>query len=247
MQGATIVPRFLFFIRNDSSSPLGSGANRRAVKSRRTATEKKPWKDLPALHGTIEEEFVRPIYLGDTILPFRCLEPLEAVIPWDRNRNKLLNGSNELIDEYRLARWWRAAETIWMQHRSSTRLSLIERLDYRHGLSQQFPIADHQSTTSASGMYLAAAVVTNPHAIIEHKLYWAPADTYQEAQFLAGAFLNSTSLTNAVRPLQARGEHNPRDFDKYVSNSRSRRMIIGTVPTRSSLDLPNVESPRYQH
>jgi hypothetical protein len=69
--------------------------------------------------------------------------------------------------------------------------------------------------SGALGMYLAAAVVTNPNAIIEHKLYWAPADTYQEAQFLA-TVLNSTSLTNAVRPLQARGEHNPRDFDKYV-------------------------------
>jgi SAM-dependent methyltransferase len=251
MQGATIVPRFLFFIRNDSSSPLGSGANRRAVKSRRTVTEKKPWKDLPALHGTIEEEFVRPIYLGDTILPFRCLEPLEAVIPWDRNSNKLLNGSSELIDEYQgLARWWRAAETIWMQHRSSTRLSLIERLDYRHGLSQQFPIADHRVVYSASGMYLAAAVVTNPNAIIEHKLYWAPADTYQEAQFLA-AVLNSTSLTNAVRPLQARGEHNPRDFDKYVfqlpippydHRNSSHQELVGLAERSShlatSIDLP---------
>jgi hypothetical protein len=30
------------------------------------------------------------------------------------------------------------------------------------------------------------------------------------------AILNSNILTLVVRPFQARGEHNPRDFDKYV-------------------------------
>src|SRR5262249_47305432 len=30
------------------------------------------------------------------------------------------------------------------------------------------------------------------------------------------AILNSNVLTQMVRPLQARGEHNPRDFDKYI-------------------------------
>jgi hypothetical protein len=36
-----------------------------------------------------------------------------------------------------------------------------------------------------------------------------------EARYLT-AILNSSALTMAVRPMQARGEHNPRDFDKYV-------------------------------
>jgi SEFIR domain/N-6 DNA Methylase len=80
---------------------------------------------------------------------------------------------------------------------------------------QPIPITVHRVVYSASGMYLAAAVVTDPNAIIEHKLYWAPTDSREEASFLS-AILNSTSLTNAVRPLQARGEHNPRDFDKYI-------------------------------
>ena len=30
------------------------------------------------------------------------------------------------------------------------------------------------------------------------------------------AILNSDTLTQLVRPLQARGEHNPRHFDKYI-------------------------------
>jgi hypothetical protein len=68
---------------------------------------------------------------------------------------------------------------------------------------------------SKSGAYLAAAVVTDRSAVIDHKLYWAPASGLDEARYLL-AILNSSALTMAVRPMQARGEHNPRDFDKYV-------------------------------
>jgi hypothetical protein len=64
-------------------------------------------------------------------------------------------------------------------------------------------------------MYLAAAVLTDPRAVIEHKLYWAAAASMDEATYLT-AILNSSALLDIVQPLQARGEHNPRDFDKYV-------------------------------
>ena len=92
---------------------------------------------------------------------------------------------------------------------------LSERLDYRRGLSQQFPAPAHRVVYSASGMYLAAAIVSDPMAVIEHKLYWAAVSGIDEARYLT-AILNSDALTQLVRPLQARGEHNPRDFDKYV-------------------------------
>jgi 3-hydroxy-3-methylglutaryl CoA synthase len=62
---------------------------------------------------------------------------------------------------------------------------------------------------------LAATIVTDHSAIIEHKLYWASATSRDEARYLT-AILNSAVLTIAVRPTQARGEHNPRDFDKYI-------------------------------
>lgn len=213
-QGATVVPRFLFLVDHGDSGPLGVGAGRQAVKSRRSAFEKKPWIDLPSLHGTVERDFIRPLYLGESILPFLCLQPFDAVIPWDGQR--LLHGNDGRLDLYLgLAKWWRTAESIWNRNRSSERLSLIERLDYHHGLVQQFSSADHRVVYTASGMYLAAAIVSDPTAVIEHKLYWGPAASLDEARFLT-AILNSTVLTMAVRPLQGRGEHNPRDFDKYV-------------------------------
>jgi hypothetical protein len=51
--------------------------------------------------------------------------------------------------------------------------------------------------------------------VIDHKLYWAAASSAEEARYLL-ALLNAEVTTNRVRPLQARGEHNPRDFDLYV-------------------------------
>jgi hypothetical protein len=95
------------------------------------------------------------------------------------------------------------------------RLSLTERLDYRHGLTRQFPAPAYRVVYSKSGAYLAAAIIDNPSAVIDHKLYWGPVSGLDEARYLT-AILNSDVLTMAVRPMQARGEHNPRDFDKYV-------------------------------
>jgi hypothetical protein len=213
-QGAIVVPRFLFLVESDVTSPLGVGAGRQAVRSLRSPNEKPPWRHLAPLHGTVERRFILPVYLGESILPFRCLDPAQAVIPWDGEH--LLHGEDERLDLHPgLAHWWRSAEAIWAENRSSERLSLLEQLDYRRKLSQQFPAAAYRVVYTKSGMYLAAAVVSDPTAVIDHKLYWGPAADLDEARFLT-AILNSTTLTMAVRPLQARGEHNPRDFDKHV-------------------------------
>jgi SAM-dependent methyltransferase len=214
MQGATIVPRVLFLVNPGTANPLGTVAGQRPVRSRRSPTEKNPWKLLGPVSGTVESEFIRPIYTGECILPFLCLPPLQAIIPWDGHR-LLREGDLGLGRHPGLAKWLHDTETIWMQHRSSDRLTLAERLDYRRGVTKQFPIAQHRVVYGASGTYLAAAIVEDSPAIVEHKLYWAPAVSLDEARYLT-AILNSSALTLAVRPMQVHGEHNPRDFDKYV-------------------------------
>jgi hypothetical protein len=85
-QGATVLPRFLFLVNPGRASPLGAVADQRPVRSRRSATEKDPWKQLADVSGAVESEFIRPVYLGECILPFLCLLPLQAVIPWDGDR-----------------------------------------------------------------------------------------------------------------------------------------------------------------
>ncbi|WP_173079163.1 SEFIR domain-containing protein [Phytohabitans rumicis] len=213
-QGATAVPRFLFLIESDEAPRLGAGSGKRAIRSRRSPNEKKPWKTLGPLRGIVETQFIRPLYVGNSILPFRCLAPVEAVIPWANGQ--LLSGRDEQLDRYRgLARWWRSAEGVWTSHRSSDRMELIDRLNFRRGLLDQIPSPGLRVVHNKSGMYLAAAILTDPTAIVDHELYWGPTESLDEARFLV-AILNSTTLTLAVRPLQSRGEHNPRHFDKYV-------------------------------
>ena len=213
-QGATILPRFLFLVNPGKASPLGTVAGQRSVRSRRSPSEKSPWKRLPDLTGAVESDFIRPVYLGECILPFLCLPPLHGVIPWDGHR--LLSDGDLGLGRYPgLADWLHKAEAIWERYRSSERLSLTERLDYRRGVSQQFPVPEYRVVYNASGAYLAAAVVTDRSAVIEHKLYWGSVTGLDEARYLT-AILNSDVLTMAVRPMQPRGEHNPRDFDKYV-------------------------------
>ena len=212
--GATVFPRVLAVVERAPESPLGTGAGRMAVSSRRSANEKRPWKNLQSLTGSVETQFVRRMHLGETVLPYRLKEPVLAVVPWDGAR--LLGGSDEGLDLYPgLAEWWRRAEALWIEHRSSDRLSLLDQLDYRHKLSQQLPAAPHRVVYGASGMYMAAACLSDERAVVEHSLYWAAAASLAEARFLT-AVLNSSALTTALRPLQARGEHNPRHYDKYV-------------------------------
>ena len=212
-QGATIVPRVLFVVEKKSTGPLGAGAGRWPVRSRRSPNEKAPWKSLPSLDGNVERQFVRAIYTGEAVLPYRPLETLRAVIPWDGQR--LLDSSEERLDAYPgLAEWWNRAENAWNDNRSSTTLSLRDRLDYQRTLSQQFPIPALRVVYTKSGMYLAAAIVRGD-AVIDHELYWGTAGSLDEARYLE-AILNSEVLTRCLRPLQARGEHNPRHYDKYV-------------------------------
>ena len=50
-QGATIVPRMLFFVTRQAAGPLGMSAGKAAVRSLQRKNDKKPWKDLPALEA----------------------------------------------------------------------------------------------------------------------------------------------------------------------------------------------------
>lgn len=213
-QGATFVPRFLHLVEDAPVSPIGVAAGRRAVRSLRTANEKPPWKDLRALEGAVESEFIRPVHLGATLLPFRLLEPWLGIVTWDGSR--LLEGDDSKIDLHPgLADWWRNAEALWNEHRTSAELSLLERVDYRRGLSIQLPTSPHRIAYTKGGQYLAAARIEDQRVVIDHKLYWATVASIEEARFLT-AILNSSALTQLVAPLQSRGEHNPRDFDKQV-------------------------------
>jgi SAM-dependent methyltransferase len=210
-QGAIFAPRFLFLVEERPAGPLGLAQGVMAVSSSRSANEKKPYKDLPSVDGVVESEFVRPLYSGESLLPYRMQNSILSVVPCTSSR--LLKTSE--IDSYRgLRQWWNQAESIWTTNRSSDRLSLMEQLDYQSKLSKQLPVAPFRVVYNKSGMHLAAAKLRDPRALLTNSLYWAAFYEEDEADFLC-AILNSAVTTELARPLMSYGK-DERHFDKHI-------------------------------
>jgi SAM-dependent methyltransferase len=214
-QGATVLPRVLVTVERVPAGPLGAPAGTVPLRSRRSQQEKPPWRDVEDLHGLVEERFVFPMLVGVDVAPFRVLRTSAAVIPWAGAG--LLDGSDPRIDGYpNLAAWWRTAEQLWERGKSpSTKLSLREQLDYFGKLTAQFPLASERVVYSKAGTRVVAARVTDPHAIIDHTLYWAAVSSPDEGAYLA-AILNSNTLDERVQPLMSEGLFGKRHADKYV-------------------------------
>ncbi len=212
-QGAILVPRYLLFVNKTDTNPLGAGAGRVFVESARTTQEKPPWKTAPSLSGAVEKRFLREVYLGENVAPFRLLDPRDAVLPL--SDNEILE-PGRIAEQGALSKWWSDVEAAWAVGRKQTeKASLLDRFDYHGQLSAQLPTATHRVVYSKAGTTIAAARLSGTSAIIDHKLYWAAVASAEEGRYLT-AILNSQALLARVTPLQTRGLFGARDFDKYV-------------------------------
>lgn len=211
--GAILYPRLLLFVQDAPTSPLGVGAGRLAVQSRRTRMENPPWKDLPSLTGVVERGFVRQVHMGESLLHYRTLEPLRAVLPIT---NTGILTQQQVEDHAGLAAWWNEVEKVWSAHRvANETANLLDRMNYHNQFSAQLPAARHRVLYSKAGNTLAAARIDSPDIIVENALYWAAVSSVAEARYLT-AILNSATILDRVRPLQALGLFGGRHFDKNV-------------------------------
>jgi SAM-dependent methyltransferase len=212
--GATIFPRVLCVVERAPVGLLGGNAESPVVISRRRRLEKRPWSELPSLRGPIERQFLRPLYLGESVAPYRLLEPALAVIPWDAELAGLLNANGAAASGYpQLAAWLAEAERLWREH-SRNQTSFVKQLDYYGKLSSQFPAARLRLVYSKAGTLPAAAVLADQTAIVENTLYWA-ATSEAEARYLE-AILNSETARALAAGHQARGQWGARHFDKVM-------------------------------
>jgi hypothetical protein len=113
-----------------------------------------------------------------------------------------------------LAQWLNDAEQHW-DTLSTGAMSLVERWNYHEALKRQATPAPIRVVYAKSGKHLAAAVIEQRDAFIDHKLYWAAVESYSEAFYLAG-LLNSEAIRIKIAALQSRGRWGARDFDKLV-------------------------------
>ena len=145
--GATIVPRCLFFVNIEAPQALVRAQQLIRTSPRRGSQDKRPWKDLDLqeLAGhSIEAEHIWDVHLGETVAPYVLLEPLKAVLPLSRTSGELVKQEGGLhgLDPRRLGprmrRRWRTINALWDEHKSANnKLSLLEQIDYMRKLSVQ--------------------------------------------------------------------------------------------------------------
>ncbi|MEM0900618.1 MAG: hypothetical protein AAGI92_11790 [Pseudomonadota bacterium] len=217
-QGATLVPRYLCFVERKQMGRLGSATSKPAVISRRTPQEKEPWKSQPPIDGNVEAEFLRPMLLGESILPYRVFKPLECVVPVT-DKGEVLDAAKAAGRGYDgLSNWMRQAEAAWEANASEgNSMRLVERWDYHRELSAQFPVADLRVAYAASGTNPAACVLEDSDSLLEHKLYGGSFSFRGEAEFIA-AIINSEKTRSLIEHLQSKGQWGARDFDKVMFN-----------------------------
>lgn len=215
-QGATLVPRMLSFVERKAAGRIGSDPSAPYVVSRRSGQEKAPWKALPGIENRVEADFLRPVLLGASILPFRIFQPLEAVVP--------VTDKSEVLDAEAAANrgfdglhgWMKKAGEVWNANAESGSMTLVNRWNYHNELSAQFPLAPLRVVYAASGTNPAAIILRQP-SIIEHSLYWFASADEHEACYLTAIFNSETARARA-ESLQARGQFGARHFDKVMFN-----------------------------
>ena len=214
-QGAILVPRVLTFANEIPAGPLGVGSGRVTVNSRRSQQEKEPWKSIEGVHAVVEQAFTLPAHLGETVVPFGLLEPLKVVLPVSADGSRILN-AQQIASHDGLASWWNEAEIRWAANKSLADAgTFLDRIDFHGQLSAQLPAASNRVVYTKAGGSISSARVSDNRALIDHKLYWAAANSEDEARYLV-AILNSAVLLERVQPFQNLGLFGPRDFDKNV-------------------------------
>ncbi len=213
-QGATLVPRMLCLVERADAGRLGSSADAPLVRSRRSTLEKKPWIDLEPLQGAVESQFLRPVYLGESIAPFRVLRAFEGVIPV-LPQGDVLDGRQAADRGFtRLGAWMNESEALWTRYSAGAR-TLKQRWNFHNGLGVQFPISRLRVMFAASGTLPAAVLVRDGHGVVEHAIYWGSVASEDEGHFIT-TILNSENARSRVAHMQSRGEQGARHFDKLM-------------------------------
>lgn len=215
LNGATLYPRMLCIIERAPVGRLGMNPDAPRVISRRYGQEKEPWKKAGSIEANVEMEFLRPILLGESILPYRVFRPFEGVVPVTAEGEVLNSGAAANRGYAGLHGWMQAAEATWDQYRTSSE-NLAEQFDHHGKLASQFPIPNLRIVYAKAGT-LPAACLVRDEAIIDHMLYRASPRTESEGYYLA-AILNSETSRARVAEMQSRGQWGARHFDKVMFN-----------------------------
>ena len=229
-EGATIVPRCLFFVNQTQNPALVQAGQTVIVNPRRGSQDKEPWRGLDLItlaEQAIETQHIFNVYLGETVVPYGVLEPLTAVLPIKKSVADIptslegVGGISLGQLERRMRERWVAISEIWDEKKAfANKLNLFGRLDYNRDLSVQFGWKTNPNGRTIRVLYTksgvpTAARLTDNESIIDHKLFWVSCQGIQEANYLL-AIINSDRMYAGVAPLMVKGQFGARDLQKHL-------------------------------
>ncbi len=229
-QGATIVPRCLFFVNETENTAIVQAAPTVTVNPRRGSHDKAPWKDLDltAITGqTVENRHLFDVHLGETVAPYVTLEPLKALLPLKRGAAAIPTnddgpGGIRLGGlEWRMRERWQTVSRVWEENKAiANRLNLLGQIDYLHKLSSQLEWQEDKGDRPIRLVYTSAgqptaSLIQENSVLVDYKLFWVVCKNTEEANFLL-AIINSNTLQEAVKPLMSKGQFGARDLQKHL-------------------------------
>lgn len=234
-EGATLVPRNFWFVEIKGDPRLGIDPHNPLVSTdpRAEAEAKPPYKGV-RFEDRVEAEFLYGTLLSTDLLPFGHFDFRPVVLPVmeEEGEFRLLHPDQARRKGYlKLAVWLERSQKTWdeLRKEKAKRGDVFGWLNYRNKLTEQNPKGKYVVLYPKSATFLCAAVirsravahavgtqeVTLQRLIADHVTYYFETNDRKEAQFLAGV-LNSPTIDELVKPMQARGLWGPRDIHKKV-------------------------------
>ncbi len=231
-QGATIVPRCLYFVSETENPVIVRAGQTVTVNPRRGSQDKRPWRDLDLTvitQQTVETAHLFDVHLGETLAPYVTLDPLKALLPISRNDPSIaksadgsgIGGVRIASLEQRMRERWLTVSGLWEQNKSpNNKLDLLGRLDYHGELSAQLEWRRDSGGRPVRVVYNSsgaptAALLHDDDAIVDYKLFWIRCKNVEEAYYLL-AVINSDVLYELVKPLMSKGQFGARDLQKHL-------------------------------
>ncbi|HKI24731.1 MAG TPA: N-6 DNA methylase [Candidatus Sulfotelmatobacter sp.] len=224
-QGATIVPRSIYFVKvTDLGEKVDPDHLYWAETDPEQATEAKPPYDKIKKSGHVEGRFIYSSAVAKHLLPFTLLKPVPVVLPIVVNHGLISVRESKALNDSgfrHFAEWMQDGEKIWDEKREAKadKQNLYERLDYQRELSSQelshrYLVLFNKSGTNVSASCFDRSRHQIPF-VVDYTLYWASFSAEAEADYIT-AVLNSSIVNLAIKPFQSTGLLGERDVTKKI-------------------------------
>ncbi|MBI1785150.1 hypothetical protein HYR69_08395, partial [Candidatus Sumerlaeota bacterium] len=228
-QGATIVPRSLYFVERDEDCADVKDAPYLQSSQEAIREAKYQWRHKSVqVSGQVESDYLYYTILAKDLLPFcvRSADPIFLPIKANRQGRLEFYNTNRMIEsgQTKAMKWLAYVERTWNHFRKSEQYDACGRLNYNGLLLCQDPKAKYAVIYNGSGTNLTSAVHSYGHFktldgipvqgfIADAKTYYLYLNSEQHADYLCAA-LNAEPVMEAIKETMPRGLMGERDIHR---------------------------------